>query len=154
MRCSVADARCGLVPTPRARSTRGKRAASQDGFACICRSGVGPIAALTFKAAVIGPSHFKRSRTALWSDARRFRSGGHDETAEYRTGETEIFRVLSSCCTTHLLMRTWQGCRLNHGACDCARKVADGCCRRPAAVLLHRLWSKAVNSVGNKLEAA
>ncbi|WP_417812422.1 transposase [Thalassospira alkalitolerans] len=68
------------------------------------RTGVGPIAALTFKAAVDDPSRFRRSRTVaahFGLTPRRFQSGSTTILDEYRRQEIEMFVQLYMQPPTH-----------------------------------------------------
>lgn len=74
---------------------RAKRAASQDDVCMRMMTvpGVGPIAALTFKAAVDDPGRFSRSRTVaahFGLTPRRYHSGEHVTLVGYRRQGTEM----------------------------------------------------------------
>ena len=77
--------------------------------------GVGPIAALTFKAAVDDPARFKRSRTVaahFGLTPRRFQSGEHDNPGRIsKAGDRDVRSTLYAAANA-LLMRSLAGSRI------------------------------------------
>ena len=90
---------------------RVKRAASQDQVCMRMMTvpGVGPIAALTFKAAVDDPARFKRSRTVaahFGLTPRRYQSGEHNNPGRIsKAGDRDVRATLYAAANA-LLMRT------------------------------------------------
>lgn len=128
---------------------RVKNAALQDAV-CMRRMTVpcvGPIAALTFKAAVDDPKRFKRSRTVaahFGLTPSGYQSGEHDNPSRIsKTGDQNVRATLYAAANA-LLMRTmaksqiksW-GMRLIRSKCRHRAVVAVA---RKLAVFLHRLW--------------
>lgn len=128
---------------------RVKRAASQDAVCMRMMTvpGVGPIAALTFKAAVDDPTRFKRSRTVgahFGLTPRRYQSGERDNPGRIsKAGDRDVRAALYAAANA-LLMRTmaesqiksW-GMRLMRTK---GRRRAVVAVARKLAVLLHRMW--------------
>jgi transposase len=110
--------------------------------------GVGPIAALTFKAAVDDPARFRRSRTVaahFGLTPRRYQSGETDNPGRIsKAGDSDVRATLYAAANS-LLMRTmtaspiksW-GMRLMRTK---GRRRALVAVARKLAVLLHRLWA-------------
>lgn len=144
------DARLVLYQHYLELDRRVKRAASHDEVCLRMMTvpGVGPIAALTFKAAVDDPSRFKRSRTVaahFGLTPRRYQSGEHDNPGRIsRAGDGDVRATLYAAANA-LLMRTmtsspiksW-GMRLMRTK---GRRRAVVAVARKLAVLLHRMWS-------------
>ena len=90
---------------------RVKRAASHDEVCMPMMTvpGVGPIAALTFKAAVDDPARFKRSRTVgahFGLTSRRYQSGEHDNPGRIsKAGDRDVRATLYAAANA-LLTRT------------------------------------------------
>ena len=103
---------------------RVKRAASQDEVCMRMMTvpGVGPIASLTFKAAVDDPTRFKRSRTVgahFGLTPRRYQSGEHDNPGRIsKAGDRDVRATLYAAANA-LLMRTMVDRRSKLGVCDC-----------------------------------
>jgi transposase len=81
-----------------------------------CRAvGVGPIASLTFKAAVDDPTRFKRSHTAgahFGLTPRRYQSGKHDNPGRIsKAGDRDVRATLYAAANA-LLMRTMAGSQI------------------------------------------
>ncbi|WP_295537285.1 transposase [uncultured Thioclava sp.] len=102
---------------------RVKRAAAWDEVCLRMMTvpGVGPIAALTFKAAVDDPACFKKSRTVaahFGPTPRRFQSGEHDTPDRIsKAGDRDVRATLYAAANA-LLMRTMAGSQIkNHGVC-------------------------------------
>ncbi|MEM9523547.1 MAG: transposase [Pseudomonadota bacterium] len=101
---------------------RVKRAASQDKMCTRMMTvpGVGPIAVLSFKAAVDDPARFKRSRivTAHFGlTPRRYRSGEHDNPGRIsKAGDRDVRATLGAAANA-LPVRTMAAAQSSHGAC-------------------------------------
>lgn len=129
---------------------RVKRAASHDEVCMRMMTvpGVGPIAALTFKAAVDDPSRFKRSRTVaahFGLTPRRYQSGEHDNPGRIsRAGDRDVRATLYAAANA-LLMRTMAGSPIKSWGMRLmrtkGRRRAVVAVARKLAVLLHRMWS-------------
>jgi transposase len=117
------DARVVLYQHYLELDRRVKRAASQDEVCMRMMTvpGVGPIAALAFKAAVDDPTRFKRSRTVaahFGLTPRRYQSGEHDNPGRIsKAGDGDVRAVLYAAANA-LLMRTMAGSSSNLGGCD------------------------------------
>jgi transposase len=126
-----------------------KRAASQDEVCMRMMTvpGVGPIAALTFKAAVDDPNRFKRSRTVaahFGLTPRRFQSGEHDNSGRIsKAGDRDVRATLYAAANA-LLMRTMAGSQIKSWGMRLmrtkGRRRAVVAVARKLAVLLHRMW--------------
>jgi len=96
---------------------RVKRAASTDEVCMRMMTvpGVGPIASLTFKAAVDDPTRFKRSRTVgahFGLTPRRYQSGEHDNPGRIsKAGDRDVRATLYAAANA-LLMRTMAGSQI------------------------------------------
>lgn len=128
---------------------RVKRAASRDEVCMRMMTvpGVGPIAALTFKAAVDDPARFKRSRTVaahFGLTPRRFQSGEHDNPGRIsKAGDRDVRATLYAAANA-LLMRTMAGLQIKSWGMRLmrtkGRRRAVVAVARKLAVLLHRMW--------------
>ncbi len=128
---------------------RVKRAASHDEVCMRMMTvpGVGPIAALTFKAAVDDPARFKRSRTVgahFGLTPRRYQSGEHDNPGRIsRAGDRDVRAALYAAANA-LLMRTMAGSQIKSWGMRLmrtkGRRRAVVAVARKLAVLLHRMW--------------
>lgn len=140
---------------------RVKRAASQDEVCMRMMTvpGVGPIAALTFKAAVDDPSRFKRSRTVaahFGLTPRRFQSGEHDNPGRIsKAGDRDVRATLYAAANALLMrtmansqIKTW-GMRLMRTK---GRRRAGVAVARKLAVLLHRMWTDCTEFRSEKVE--
>ena len=111
------DARVVLFQHYLELDRRVKHAASQDEVCLRMMTvpGVGPIAALTFKAAVDDPSRFRRSRTVaahFGLTPRRFQSGEHDNPGRIsKAGDRDVRATLYAAANA-LLMRTMVGSQI------------------------------------------
>ena len=128
---------------------RVQRAATED---AICRQlmtvpGVGPITAMTFKAAVDDPKRFKRSRTMgahFGLTPRRYQSGEHDNPgriskagdADVRTALYAAANALMSRSQRWSSLKAW-GMRLQKTR---GRRRALVAVARKLAVIMHRMW--------------
>ena len=143
------DARAVLFQHYLELDRRVKRAASRD---VVCMRmmtvpGVGPIAALTFKAAVDDPTRFKRSRTVaahFGLTPRRYQSGEHDNPGRIsKAGDRDVRATLYAAANA-LLMRTITGSQIKSWGMRLmrtkGRRRAVVAVARKLAVLLHRMW--------------
>ena len=143
------DARTVLFQHYLELDRRVKRAASQDDVCMRMMTvpGVGPITALTFKAAVDDPSRFKRSRTVgahFGLTPRRFQSGEHDNPGRIsKAGDRDVRATLYAAANA-LLMRTMAGSQIKSWGMRLmrtkGRRRAVVAVARKLAVLLHRMW--------------
>lgn len=110
--------------------------------------GVGPIAALTFKAAIDDPARFKRSRTVaahFGLTPRRCQSGEHDNPGRIsRAGDRDVRATLYAAANA-LLMPTMAGSQIKSWGMRLmrtkGRRRAVVAVARKLAVLLHRMWA-------------
>ena len=143
------DARIVLFQHYLELDRRVKRAASQDDVCMRMMTvpGVGPIAALTFKAAVDDPTRFKKSRTVaahFGLTPRRFQSGEHDNPGRIsKAGDRDVRATLYAAANA-LLMRTMAGSQIKTWGMRLmrtkGRRRAIVAVARKFAVLLHRMW--------------
>jgi len=129
---------------------RVKRAAARDKVCLRMMTvpGVGPIAALTFKAAVDDPARFKRSRTVaahFGLTPRRYQSGEHDNPGRIsKAGDRDVRATLYAAANA-LLMRTMAGSQIKSWGMRLmrtkGRRRAVVAVARKLAVLLHRMWA-------------
>lgn len=129
---------------------RVKRVASHDEVCMRLMTvpGVGPIAALTFKAAVDDPTRFKRSRTVaahFGLTPRRYQSGEHDNPGRIsKAGDRDVRATLYAAANA-LLMRTMAGSQIKSWGMRLmrtkGRRRAVVAVARKLAVLLHRMWA-------------
>lgn len=109
--------------------------------------GVGPIAALTFKAAVDDPARFQKSRTVaahFGLTPRRYQSGEVDNPGRIsRAGDRDVRSALYSAANS-LLTRTLTGSAIKSWGMRLVRakgrRRAAVAVARKLAVILHRLW--------------
>lgn len=109
--------------------------------------GVGPISALTFKAAVDDPARFKRSRTVaahFGLTPRRYQSGEQDNPGRIsKAGDRDVRATLYAAANA-LLMRTMAGSPIKSWGMRLmrtkGRRRAVVAVARKLAVLLHRMW--------------
>lgn len=128
---------------------RVKRAARRDQVCLRIMTvpGVGPIAALTFKAAVDDPARFRKSRTVaahFGLTPRRYQSGEADNPGRIsRAGDRDVRSTLYAAANS-LLMRTIAGSRIKSWGMRLmrtkGRRRAVVAVARKLAVVLHRLW--------------
>lgn len=140
---------------------RVKRAASHDEVCMRMMTvpGVGPIAALTFKAAVDDPDRFKRSRTVaahFGLTPRRFQSGEHDNPGRIsKAGDRDVRATLYAAANA-LLMRTMAGSQIKTWGMRLmrtkGRRRAVVAVARKLAVLLHRMWTDGTEFRTEKVE--
>jgi len=144
------DARVALYEHFLELDRRVKRAASQDEVCMRMMTvpGVGPIASLTFKAAVDDPTRFKRSRTVgahFGLTPRRYQSGEHDNPGRIsKAGDRDVRATLYAAANA-LLMRTMAGSQIKSWGMRLVRtkgrRRAVVAVARKLAVLLHRMWT-------------
>lgn len=143
------DARSVLFQHYLELDRRVKLAASQDEVCMRMMTvpGVGPIAALTFKAAVDDPSRFKRSRTVaahFGLTPRRYQSGEHDNPGRISKAGDQNVRATLYAAANALLMRTMAGSQIKSWGMRLmrtkGRRRAVVAVARKLAVLLHRMW--------------
>lgn len=143
------DARRALYDQFLELDRRVKRAACRDD-ACLRMMtvpGVGPIAALTFKAAVDDPARFKRSRTVaahFGLTPRRYQSGETENPGRIsKVGDRDVRSTLYAAANA-LLMRTMSGSQIKSWGLRMmrtkGRRRAVVAVARKLAVVLHRLW--------------
>lgn len=143
------DARLVLYQHYLELDRRVKRAASRDQVCMRLMTvpGVGPIAALTFKAAVDDPARFKRSRTVaahFGLTPRRYQSGEQDNPGRISKAGDRNVRATLYAAANALLMRTMAGSQIKSWGTRLIR--TKGRCRaivafaRKLAVLFHRMW--------------
>ena len=122
--------------------------------------GVGPIAALTFKAAIDDPARFKRSRTVaahFGLTPRRYQSGEHDNPGRIsRAGDRDVRATLYAAANA-LLMRTMAGSQIKSWGMRLmrtkGRRRAVVAVARKLAVLLHRMWTDGTEFRPEKVES-
>ncbi|WP_411052491.1 transposase [Tritonibacter sp. SIMBA_163] len=114
---SLLDARVAIYKNYLSLDRRGKRTARNE-YVCLRMmtvSGVGPIPALTFKAAIDDPARFKSSRTVsahFGLAPRRYQSGEHDNPSRIsRAGDRDVRATLYAVANS-LLMRTMAGSQI------------------------------------------
>lgn len=143
------DARAVLFQHYLELDRRVKSAASQDAVCMRMMTvpGVGPIAALTFKAAVDDPKRFKRSRTVaahFGLTPRRYQSGEHDNPGRISKAGDQNVRATLYAAANALLMRTMAGSQIKSWGMRLmrtkGRRRAVVAVARKLAVLLHRMW--------------
>lgn len=143
------DARRALYDQFLELDRRVKRGASRDEVCLRMMTvpGVGPIAALTFKAAVDDPARFKRSRTVaahFGLTPRRYQSGETDNPGRIsKAGDRDVRATLYAAANA-LLMRTMSGSQIKSWGMRLmrtkGRRRAVVAVARKLAVVLHRLW--------------
>lgn len=129
---------------------RVRRAAARDEVCMRMMTvpGVGPIAALTFKAAVDDPARFRRSRTVaahFGLTPRRYQSGEADSPGRIsKAGDGDVRATLYAAANA-LLMRTMAGSQIKSWGMRLmrtkGRRRAVVAVARKLAVLLHRMWA-------------
>lgn len=145
----VLDARLELYRSYLELDRRVKDTASDDGVCQRLMSvpGVGPVTALTFKAAVDEPTRFKGSRTVgahFGLTPRRFQSGEKDGTGRIsKAGDARVRAVLYAAATS-LLTRTKEWSSLKAWGMRLSKirghRRAVVAMARKLAVILHQMW--------------
>ena len=121
--------------------------------------GVGPIAALTYKAAVDGPARFQQSRTVaahFGLTPRRYQSGEQDNLGRIsKAGDRDVRSTLYAAANA-LLMRTMAGSQIKSWGMRLmrtkGRRRAVVAVARKLAVLLHRMWADGTEFRSEKVE--
>ncbi|MGB7317132.1 MAG: transposase [Planktotalea sp.] len=143
------DARLVLYQHYLELDRRVKRAATHDEvyMRFMTVPGVGPIAALTFKAVVDDPTRFKRSRTVAEHFSlkpRRHQSGERDNPGRISKAGDQSVRATLYAAANALLMRTMAGSQIKFWGMRLmrtkGRRRAVVTVARKLAVLLHRKW--------------
>ncbi len=145
----VLEARLMLYRTYLVLDRRVKQEARND---AVCRQlmtvpGVGPITALTFKAAVDDPRRFRRSRTVgahFGLTPRRHQSGEHDNPGRIsKAGDGDVRAALYAAANALMgrtqrwsALKAW-GLRLQRTK---GRRRALVAIARKLAVIMHRMW--------------
>ncbi len=143
------DARLVLYRTYLELDRRVKRLARNDAVCQLLMTvpGVGPVTAMTFKAAVDDPRRFRRSRTVgahFGLTPRRYQSGEHDNPGRIsKAGDADVRAILYTAANA-LMSRTqrWSalkawGMRLQRTK---GRRRALVAVARKLAVIMHRMW--------------
>ncbi|RWR25695.1 IS110 family transposase [Sinirhodobacter populi] len=144
------DARAVLYKTYRELDRRVKQAASRDEVCLrfMAIPGVGPVAALTFRAAVDDPSRFTRSRTVaayFGLTPKRYQSGEMDNPGRIsKAGDPEVRTALYAAANAMMMravassgIKSW-GLRLTRRK---GRRRALVAVARKLAVVMHRMWT-------------
>ena len=144
------DARLVLYKTYRELDRRVKQAASHDEICLrfMAIPGVGPIAALTFRAAVDDPSRFTSSRTVaahFGLTPRRYQSGEMDNPGRIsKAGDRDVRSTLYAAANAMMMrsvasseIKSW-GLRLMRRK---GRRRAVVAVARKLAVIMHRMWA-------------
>lgn len=144
------DARVAIYKNYLALDRRVKRTARNDNVCLRMMTvpGVGPIAALTFKAAIDDPARFKSSRTVgahFGLTPRRYQSGEHDNPGRISRARDRDVRATLYAAANSLLMRTTAGSQIKSWGMRLmrtkGRRRAVVAVARKLAVLLHRMWT-------------
>lgn len=144
------DARAVLYKTYRELDRRVKQSASRDEVCLrfMAIPGVGPVAALTFRAAVDNPSRFARSRTVaahFGLTPRRYQSGEMDNPGRIsKAGDPQVRTALYAAANAMMMravassgIKSW-GLRLVRRK---GRRRAVVAVARKLAVVMHRMWT-------------
>ncbi len=157
------DARAVLFNAYRELDRRVKQAASHD-ETCLrfmAIPGVGPIAALTFKAAVDDPKRFTSSRTVaahFGLTPRRYQSGEMDNPGRIsKAGDADVRSALYAAANAMMMrsvasseIKSW-GLRLMRRK---GRRRAVVAVARKLAVVMHRMWADNTEFRQRPLEGA
>jgi transposase len=145
---ALLDARLVLLKTFRELDGRVKRMARQDQVCMrlMTAPGVGPITALTFKAAVDDPARFTNSRTVaahFGLTPRRFQFGKSDNPGRIsRAGDAEVRSALFTAANS-MMTRSIRSSSLKDWGMRLARtKGRRRAVVRKLAVILHRMWAQ------------
>jgi len=157
------DARAVLYQTYRELDRRVKLAASRDDTCLrfMAIPGVGPIAALTFKAAVDDPKRFSSSRTVaahFGLTPRRYQSGEMDNPGRIsKAGDPDVRSALYAAANAMMMrsvasseIKSW-GLRLMRRK---GRRRAVVAVARKLAVVMHRMWADGTEFRQRPLEGA
>lgn len=156
------DARAMLYSAYRELDRRVKRAASYDEICMrfMAIPGVGPIAALTFRAAVDDPARFTSSRTVaahFGLTPRRYQSGEMDNPGRIsKAGDRDVRSTLYAAANAMMMrsvasseIKSW-GLRLMRRK---GRRRAVVAVARKLAVVMHRMWADNTEFRPRPLEA-
>ena len=156
------DARAVLYSTYRELDRRVKRAASHDEICMrfMAIPGVGPIAALTFRAAIDDPGRFTSSRTVaahFGLTPRRYQSGEMDNPGRIsKAGDRDVRSTLYAAANAMMMrsvasseIKSW-GLRLMRRK---GRRRAVVAVARKLAVIMHRMWADKTEFRHKPLEA-
>lgn len=157
------DARAVLYKTYRELDRRVKQAASHDEICLrfMAIPGVGPIAALTFRAAVDDPARFTSSRTVaahFGLTPRRYQSGEMDNPGRIsKAGDSDVRATLYAAANAMMMravasseIKSW-GLRLMRRK---GRRRAVVAVARKLAVIMHRMWADNTEFRHGKVEGA
>ncbi|WP_300009545.1 IS110 family transposase [uncultured Roseobacter sp.] len=157
------DARAILYSAYRELDRRVKRVASNDEICMRFTAipGVGPIAALTFRAAVDDPARFSSSRTVaahFGLTPRRYQSGEMDNRGRIsKAGDRDVRSTLYAAANAMMMrsvasseIKSW-GLRLMRRK---GRRRAVVAVARKLAVVMHRMWADNTEFRHRPLEAA
>lgn len=157
------DARAMLYRTYRELDRRVKQAASHDATCLrfMAIPGVGPIAALTFRAAVDDPARFTSSRTVaahFGLTPRRYQSGESDNPGRIsKAGDRNVRATLYAAANAMMMrsvasseIKSW-GLRLMRRK---GRRRAVVAVARKLAVVMHRIWADNTEFRHGSMEAA
>lgn len=155
------DARVVLYKTHRELDRRVKQAASHDEiFLCFMAiPGVGPIVALTFRAAIDDPARFTSSRTVaahFGLTPRRYQSGEMDYPGRIsKAGDRDVRATLYAAANAMMMrsvasteIKSW-GLRLMRRK---GRRRALVAVARKLAVIMHRMWADNTEFRHGKME--
>ena len=144
------DARAALYASFCELDRRVKQAASHDAICLrfMAIPGVGPIAALTFKAAVDDPKRFASSRTVaahFGLTPRRYQSGEMDNPGRIsKAGDPDVRAALYSAANA-MMMRSIAGSDIKSWGLNVMRRKgrrrAVVAVARKLAVVMHRMWA-------------
>lgn len=157
------DARAMLYSAYRELDRRVKRAASHDEICLrfMAIPGVGPIAALTFRAAVDDPASFSSSRTVaahFGLTPRQYQSGEMDSPGRIsKAGDRDVRATLYAAANAMMMrsvasseIKSW-GLRLMRRK---GRRRAGVAVARKLAVVMHRMWADNTEFRHNPSEGA
>lgn len=157
------DARAMLYRTYRELDLRVKRAASRDEICLrfMAIPGVGPIAALTFRAAVDDPKRFSSSRTVaahFGLTPRRYQSGEMNNPGRIsKAGDPDVRAALYSAANA-MMMRSVAGSEIKSWGLRLMRRKgrrrAVVAVARKLAVIMHRMWVDGTEFRQRPLEGA
>lgn len=157
------DARAVVYQAYRELDRRVKQAASRD-ETCLrfmAIPGVGPIAALTFRAAVDDPKRFRSSRTVaahFGLTPRRYQSGEMDNPGRIsKAGDPDVRTALYSAANA-MMMRSVAGSEIKSWGLRLMRRKgrrrAVVAVARKLAVIMHRMWADDTEFRHKPLEGA
>ena len=157
------DARAALYQAYLELDRRVKHAASNDAVCLrfMTIPGVGPIAALTFKAAVDNPDRFASSRTVaahFGLTPRRYQSGEMDNAGRIsKAGDADVRSALYSAANA-MMMRSIAGSELKSWGLRLMRRKGRRrtivAVARKLAVIMHRMWVDDTEFRREKVEAS